>query len=155
MPTVNYLWDPIEDNVIAEFDDDGGLIVEYTTEPDHHGDVISQRRDGETNCFYSDGLGSTTEVTNAAGDTIATRAYSAFGGTTETTGSVTFPFQYLGQKGYYFDSDTGNFYIGGENGATQLRRIIGRVRRVGKVVAELSARMVGENGARLVKYKGA
>lgn len=48
-----YLWDPIEDNVIAEFDEGGNLIVEYTTEPELYGDVISQRRDGETNCFYS------------------------------------------------------------------------------------------------------
>jgi RHS repeat-associated protein len=111
MPSVRYLWDPIEDNVIAEFDDDGNLLVEYTTEPELHGDVISQRRDGETNCFYSDGLGSTTEVTNAAGDTIATRAYSAYGVITESTGSVSFPYQFLGEKGYYLDTEINEYYV--------------------------------------------
>lgn len=106
-----FLWDPSEDNVIAEFDDDHNLIVEYTTEPERYGDVISQRRDGETNCFYSDGLGSTTEVTNGAGGTIATRAYTSYGEITETTGDLVFPFQYIGQKGYYCDIETGNYNI--------------------------------------------
>lgn len=107
----NFLWDPIEDNVIAEFDDDHNLIVEYTTEPEPYGDVISQHRDGETNCFYSDGLGSTTEVTNAAGDTIATRAYGSFGETTEQTGGLDFAFQFKGQLGFYYDSVTGLYYV--------------------------------------------
>ena len=46
-----YLWDPLEDNVIAEFDESNNLIVDYTTEPELYGNVISQHRDGETNVF--------------------------------------------------------------------------------------------------------
>lgn len=106
----NFLWDPIEDNVIAEFDDDGSLLVEYTTEPELRGKVISQRREGETNCIYSDGLGSTTEITNATGNTIGTLAYTAYGEITENTGVVDCAFRFAGEDGYYFDVETNSIY---------------------------------------------
>jgi len=106
----HFLWDPVEDNVIAEIDDSGGLIASYATEPDLYGNVASQYRDGQTNYFYSDGLGSTTEVTNDANHVLATRAYNAFGETTESTGSLAFPFQYVGQKGYYSDGGIAGSY---------------------------------------------
>ena len=75
----HYFWDPFEDNIIEEFDDDGNTLVEYTTEPDYHGNVISQLRDGVTSTFHFDGIGSTIAVTNDAGDVTDTLAYSAFG----------------------------------------------------------------------------
>ena len=32
MPVVNYLWNPLNDNIVREFDDAGAVIAEYTTE---------------------------------------------------------------------------------------------------------------------------
>ena len=37
-------WDPIEDNIVREYDEAGVVAAEYTTEPDLYGNVISQRR---------------------------------------------------------------------------------------------------------------
>ena len=106
MVAVNYLWNPINDNIIEEFDDAGNTIAEYTTEPDLYGNVVSQFRNGQTSYLLSDGQGNTTELTNDAGDVTYYRIrYSAFGEVTERTGATEIPFQYVGQKGYYRDSE--------------------------------------------------
>lgn len=96
MTAVNYLWNPINDNIVEEFDDAGNTIAEYTTEPDEFGDVISQYRDGQESFYHTNGQGSTLALTNANGD--VTYAYSAFGEVTAHTGSTVNPFQYVGQR---------------------------------------------------------
>jgi hypothetical protein len=45
MPVTNYFWDPLQDNITKEYDDNGDTIVRYTTEPGLYGNVISQERD--------------------------------------------------------------------------------------------------------------
>ena len=109
MPAVNYLWDPDEDNIVKEFDDAGNTIADYTTEPFLYGDVISQRRSGVSHFYHFDAQGNTTELTDINGNTTDTRRYSAFGEITEGTGSTTFAFQFIGQKGYYRDALTGQY----------------------------------------------
>ena len=111
MTAVNYLWNPINDNIVEEFDDMGNTITEYTTEPDQFGDVISQYRDGQESFYHTDSQGSTLALTNAAGDVTDTYAYSAFGEVTAHTGSTVNPFQYIGQKGYYRDQETGEHEV--------------------------------------------
>lgn len=107
MVAINYLWNPINDNIVREFDDAGTTIAEYTTEPDLYGNVVSQVRDGQTSCLVSDGQGNTTELTNDAGDVTDRIRYTAFGEVTQRTGTTELPFQYGGQKGYYRDQGTG------------------------------------------------
>jgi len=109
MPAVNYFWDPDEDNIVKEFDDGGNTIADYTTEPFLYGDVISQRRSGVSHFYHFDTQGNTTELTDINGDTTDTRRYSAFGESTESTGSTTFPFQYMGQRGVYQGGFTGDY----------------------------------------------
>ena len=111
MAAVNYLWNPINDNIVREFDDAGNTIAEYTTEPDPYGNVVSQFRNGQTSYLLSDGQGNTTELTNDAGTVTDTIRYSAFGEVTERSGATEIPFQYVGQKGYYRDNDTRNYSI--------------------------------------------
>jgi hypothetical protein len=41
MALTEFLWDPIEDNVVAEYDDGGVAVAEYTTEPSLYGELIS------------------------------------------------------------------------------------------------------------------
>jgi RHS repeat-associated protein len=106
MVAVNYLWNPINDNIVREFDDGGATVAEYTTEPDLYGNVVSQYRGGQTSYLVSDGQGNATELTNDAGNVTDTIRYSAFGEVTERTGSTEMPFEYIGQKGYYRDADT-------------------------------------------------
>jgi RHS repeat-associated protein len=111
MISVHYLWDPVEDNIVRELDDAGTVVVDYTTEPDHFGSVISQRRGGQSSYFHHDGLGSTVAVTDESATVPDTRAYSAFGETTASSGSTVFPFQYVGQAGYYGEDVTGQFLL--------------------------------------------
>ena len=96
-----YLWDPVEDNIVKEFDDAGATVAIYTTEPYLYGDVISQRRGAQSSFYHYDGQGSTTSLTDSAGTISNNYAYTAFGETTEQAGSTANPFEYLGQKGYY------------------------------------------------------
>ena len=101
MVAVNYLWNPLNDNIVREFDDGGAAVAQYTTEPDEFGNVVSQRRDAEDGYFHYDGVGSTIAVTNQAGTVTDTREYTAFGEVTEFIGDVENPFQYVGVSGYY------------------------------------------------------
>ena len=104
MTAVNYLWNPINDNIVREFDDAGNTIAEYTTEPDLYGNVVSQFfRNGQTSYLLSDAQGNTTEPTNDVGNVTDTIRYSAFGEVTQRTGTTEIPFQYVGQKGYCTD----------------------------------------------------
>jgi RHS repeat-associated protein len=106
MVAVNYDWDELEDNIDEEYDDAASTIAEYTTEPDLYGNVISQRRSGQSSFLHCDGLGSTLAVTNSVGTVTDTYAYSAFGEVTEQMGSTVNPIRYIGQKGYYEDGVT-------------------------------------------------
>ena len=111
MPVVNYLWNPLNDNIVREFDDSGTVIAEYTTEANQFGNVISQRRNGQDSVYHYDGQGSTLALTDANGDVTDTYAYSAFGEVTAHTGSTVNPFQYIGQKQYYRDGETGEYEV--------------------------------------------
>ena len=111
MPIVNYDWDEDEDNIVEEYDDTGSTIAEYTTEPNQFGDVISQCRSGQESFYHTDGQGSTLALTDANGDATDTFAYSAFGEVTAQTSSTVNPFQYIGQKQYYRDAETGDYEV--------------------------------------------
>jgi RHS repeat-associated protein len=109
MPVTNFFWDG--DNLLQEYDDAGATTAQYSTEPGQFGNVTSQRRSGQSHYYHHDPLGSTTELTNPSGDVTDTRRYKAFGETVEQSGSTTFPFQYVGHKGYYFDAERGTHYV--------------------------------------------
>ena len=94
MTHVQYVWDPIEDNVIRECDGSGNVLVDYTTEPTLYGSVISQDRGGQVRHYHYDGQGNTTELTDENGNVTDTRKYSAFGEVTESTGTTEFPYQW-------------------------------------------------------------
>ncbi len=76
MSAVRYLWNPINHNIIREYDDSGNTIANYTTEPGLHGDVVSQHRDGETSFYHYDGQGNTLALTDENGD-VTDCAYQA------------------------------------------------------------------------------
>src|SRR5262245_49154371 len=111
MPVVNYDWDELEDNIVEEYDDPGAIIADYTTEPDHFGNVISQHRSGQSSFFHYDAQGSTLAVTDDNQHVTDTFAYTAFGEVTERTGTTEVPFQYIGQRGYYTDGLTGQLLV--------------------------------------------
>ena len=111
MPTTFYEWDPISDNIVAEYDENGNVIVEYTTEPGLHGAVISEHRNGQTYYHIHDGQGNTVALTNDQGEVTDTFAYTANGELTERTGDTPTPYQYNGEHGYYTDQQTGELLV--------------------------------------------
>lgn len=108
MADITYVWDPIEDNVIQEKDENGNVLVDYTTRPTLYGSVLSQDRGGQVRHYHFDGQGNTTELTDENGNVTDTRKYSAFGEVTESTGTTVFPFQWQGSYGFYTDADLDN-----------------------------------------------
>jgi len=95
-----FMWDPIEDNIVKEFDGGGIAVVEYSTEPQLYGDIIARRTDGVTGYYHFDALGSVVGATDATQDTIGTTSYSAFGVITESTGINAIRFHFVGRSGY-------------------------------------------------------
>jgi len=94
-----------------ETDGNGDTTAVYTNEPNEHGKVISQRRDGATSYHQFDGQGSTRELTNASETVTDTYTYKAFGETSASSGATTHPFRYVGRLGYYHDSETSDYYV--------------------------------------------
>ena len=111
MDRAHFLWDPVEDNIVKEIDDSGTTIADYTTEPYLYGDLVSQHRDGQSSFYHYDGQGSTTSLTDSAGNVTDTYAYTAFGEITAQTGSTVNSFQYVGQKGYFGATQTREYSV--------------------------------------------
>lgn len=106
MPTVHYVWDELEDNIMEECDDNGNVLVEYTHEPGLHGKVLSQNRGGQTSFYHYDGLGNTSALTNDSGTITDTYTNSGFGETVTTSGNTSNPFGFNGALGYYVNPET-------------------------------------------------
>ena len=111
MVAVNYLWNPLNDNIVREFDDGGVAVAEYTTEPHKFGNVISQRRSETDSYLHFDGIGSTLALTGANGGVTDTRDYTAFGESSAETGATEPSLQYVGRSGYFKDSNATTYYV--------------------------------------------
>src|SRR5258708_1236708 len=74
MPTTKYIWD--DENVLAEADASDTINVVYTNEPQEYGNLVSTRISGTTSYHHFDALGSTRQLTNAAGTTTDTVVYT-------------------------------------------------------------------------------
>jgi RHS repeat-associated protein len=111
MARTHYVWDPFEDNVIEECDENGDTLVEYETEPDRYGNLISQEREGVASYFHFDGQGSTLALTNEVAEVTDKYAYSAFGETTEQSGSSDNSYRYVGEREYSYDVATNDLYV--------------------------------------------
>lgn len=103
MPKTKYIWDPVNDSYLMETDDAGNATAVYTNEPVLYGNLISQRRDGLTNWYHFDALGSTRELTNAVEMVTDTNLYDAWGVNLAQAGSTDHSFGFVGSVGYYDD----------------------------------------------------
>ena len=111
MPVTNYIWDDENDSLLMETDENGDTTAVYTNEPDQHGRVISQHRDGETSYYHYDALGSTHALTDASENITDTYLYTSFGDPVTATDSTPNSFRYVGEFGYYFDVAFGTYYV--------------------------------------------
>ncbi|QDU39654.1 tRNA3(Ser)-specific nuclease WapA precursor [Maioricimonas rarisocia] len=111
--TTQFVWD--DQNYLIETDESDVLKAVYTNEPNVYGNLISQYRTTNgvwlPSYYHFDALGSAQQLTDSSEAITDTYLYNAWGELLASTGTTINPFRYVGQLGYYFDPDTGNFYI--------------------------------------------
>lgn len=103
--TTCYVWD--NKNIVRETDDLGAVEAAFTIDPQPHGHLIAQNRDGERSFFHFDAEGSTVALTDETGAVTDEYVYTAFGETLSASGTTENPFQWVGRLGYYREEDTG------------------------------------------------
>jgi RHS repeat-associated protein len=93
----NYIIDPIGlGNTVGEYDNLGNLIARY----DYGFGLLSRTSAaGATGWYTFDALGSTSELTDAAGVVANNYVYAPFGSLLEQTGTAENPFQFVGEWG--------------------------------------------------------
>ncbi len=100
-----YIWDSVNDCVIAEEDEFGNTLVTYTREPGSHGRLISESRNGQTRQYHFDALGNTRALTDDVQNVTDTFSYDAFGNVVDRTGTNPTPYQWVGEHGYESDQN--------------------------------------------------
>ena len=94
MVKINYLWDEVSDNVIAEYES-GVATAVYTQEPELYGNLISQRRSGVSRFYHFDARGDTRNLTDASENVTDSTTYDAWGNVIASTGSTPTPFRFV------------------------------------------------------------
>jgi RHS repeat-associated protein len=105
MAVTNYLWD--DDNIVLETDEADATLAQYTYEPEVYGNLISERRGGQTYQHHYDALGSTRILTDENGQITDTFEYDAWGNEVARTGAIETPFRWLGKTGYSSSAASG------------------------------------------------
>lgn len=104
----NYTWD--EDNILYETDDNDVVTAQYTYNPEHYGDLICERRDGNTYTHHYDAQGSTIAITDETAAVTDSFAYNAWGEHLARAGGTNTPFRWIGRGGYFWGDDLLYFY---------------------------------------------
>src|SRR5207253_1018435 len=94
-----------------EADGNDAIQTVYTNEPQQYGNLISSRIAGTTSYHHFDALGSTRQLTNAAGSTTDSVIYDAWGNVVARTGTTSLALLWLGESAYYNDTESGLTYI--------------------------------------------
>jgi RHS repeat-associated protein len=111
MPTTNFIWDELSDNVLLESDDSDVVTAAYVNRPEQFGELLSQDRSGAKSFFHYDGESSTSALTDANENISDTFIYTAYGEEVARTGTTTNPFGYKGAVGYYMDESASDIYV--------------------------------------------
>ncbi|QDV48441.1 RHS repeat domain-containing protein [Gimesia fumaroli] len=109
MAVINYLWS--EDSYLEEYDEAGTPLISYTNEPVAFGSLISQYKDNQTKYFQFDAQGSTHQLTDSSANITDTFSYDAWGNQLTRTGTSDVYFQFIGEAGYYYDSEVDSYYV--------------------------------------------
>jgi RHS repeat-associated protein len=89
------------------FETDGSGSARAEFRRDGVGNVLAVEQSGVPHWYHVDRLGSTRALTNASETVTDTYTYDAWGSVAASSGSTPNPFRYVGQLGYYDDSDAG------------------------------------------------
>jgi len=100
---VKYLMDELA--VLCEYDGSGNIKREYVP-------GISMKENGKTYYYITDRLGNVRYVTESSGSVVQSYLYSPFGKIHTSSGSLTQPYQYVGEEFYYTEGDIGLKLLG-------------------------------------------
>jgi len=102
--TIDYYFDG--DDLVTEAQG-ANILAYYTQGPG----LISQRRNNASYFYHYDGLGSTKALTDANQNIQNTTKYDAWGNILQVNGTITNPYLYVGELGYYGDGDAGMYLL--------------------------------------------
>lgn len=102
--TKRYIYDG--EDILLKYDGSNVLQARYTHGPGID-EPIAVTKGSSTYFYHQDGLGSVTDLTDAAGVTAKSYAYDAYGNILESPGTMEQPYTYTGRE---FDSGSGLFY---------------------------------------------
>ena len=102
--TKRYVYDG--EDILLEYDGANVLQARYTHGPGID-EPIAVTKGGATFFYHQDGLGTVTDLTNAAGATAKSYAYDAYGNIVDQMGTLDQPYSYTGRE---FDAETGLHY---------------------------------------------
>ncbi len=94
-------------NLVEETNATGAVVARYA-QGMHVDETLAMLRSSATSYYETDGLGSVTSLSNAAGVSAQTYTFDSFGKQTASSGSLTNPFQYTGRE---LDSETALYYM--------------------------------------------
>jgi RHS repeat-associated protein len=107
--TTQFVWDG--NSYLQEAAGSGATTCDYTNEPTAYGNVISQYRSSVASYLHFDGLGSTRQVTNSSAGVTDTLLYDAWGVEIDRSGSTTISLTFVGELGYYLDSELLQYFV--------------------------------------------
>jgi RHS repeat-associated protein len=102
--TIDYYFDG--DDLITEAQ--GANILAYYTQGQG---LLSQRRNNASYFYHYDGLGSTKALTDGNQNIQSSTIYDAWGNILQSSGTITNPYLYVGELGYYGDGDAGMYLL--------------------------------------------
>ncbi len=102
--TTNYLYD--KKNLLEEVDGSGNVLARHT-ETRGLDEELAELRASTTSYYETDGLGSTTSLSNSTGMLANTYIYDGYGKLVTSTGTLANPFRHSGRE---FDSETGIYF---------------------------------------------
>lgn len=95
------------DNLIEETNSSGAVVARYA-QTENIDEPLAMLRGGATSFYQTDGLGSISSLTNAAGTIAQTYTYDSFGKATASSGTLTNPFQFTARE---FDTESGLYFL--------------------------------------------
>jgi RHS repeat-associated protein len=106
--TIYYHYDGDSNRVLYETDANNNIVAEYTW--DVHDLPVTMTRNGTTYYYHVNGHGDVTALTDSSGNVVAEYSYDAWGNILSQTGAMASanPYRYAG---YYYDTETGLYYL--------------------------------------------
>ena len=138
-----YLWDYATNTCLAEMDEQGETLVDYTVDP-ATGELISENHGGQEVFHRYDGDGNTRQTADSAGNVLGEATYSAFGETVSESGDMQTTYRFRGQRGFSTDPLTGDVYSANQNYSPTLGRRLSLARYDGNGRPRRAAHGYGE-----------